>query len=179
MITFSQKPGTKLHKAGSNPELTAHNLASIFLYCLISVFCCASAGPYDNLYSSQLLRAASNNPDLTAQILATQPKQRRQNWYSKVQQIALLLPKYDYPELGNFAIAAAAASDTAASSSSSAQEVVDGLVDDLVTGLLVTGLLDPPQMMLYNFMVNMSTHTVVDNYPEAFWQHVAQVGCVG
>uniref|UniRef100_A0A383VN90 Uncharacterized protein n=1 Tax=Tetradesmus obliquus TaxID=3088 RepID=A0A383VN90_TETOB len=114
---------------------------------------------YDSLYTTQLLRRATSQPERTAAILNMSIPQRLAYVTKCVERFALLLPKYDR---------------TGASTRlGPASEQTDRLVDELSEKALTFGLLDPPGVHLSECMINMET-SQPEAYPDGWWDLVVE-----
>ncbi|WIA40946.1 hypothetical protein OEZ86_004600 [Tetradesmus obliquus] len=114
---------------------------------------------YDSLYTTQLLRRATSQPERTAAILNMSIPQRLAYVTKCVERFALLLPKYDR---------------TGASTRlGPASEQTDRLVDELSEKALTFGLLAPPGVHLSECMINMET-SQPEAYPDGWWDLVVE-----
>ncbi|KAF6251041.1 hypothetical protein COO60DRAFT_1629159 [Scenedesmus sp. NREL 46B-D3] len=114
---------------------------------------------YDELYTTQLLRRATAQPEHTVATLAMSIPQRLAYVTKCVERFALLLPKYDRTG--------------ASTRSGPASQQTDRLVDELSEKALTFGLLDAPGVHLSECMINMETG-LPEAYPDGWWDPVVE-----
>ncbi|KAF8065748.1 hypothetical protein HT031_002808 [Scenedesmus sp. PABB004] len=135
------------------------------------------SAPYDELYSTVLLRAATADPGPALAYLELDAGARAAFWCATVNQLALLLPKYDFDPgstggPGRGALSALVGPGGAPAASVRAR--VDALVDAAATRVLIAGLLDVPQAHLESLHVNLESGRA-EAQPANWWQNVARV----
>jgi hypothetical protein len=120
---------------------------------LAQMGCCGSG--YSELYGVRLLRRATADPAQAVALLNTPLTERRQYVKAAMQKLGLLLPKYD--------------SSAPTTSLGSAKERLHAVLDDLAMRILLTTLMDPPEMRCSNMLVNLET-AETETYPEGVWR---------
>jgi hypothetical protein len=106
---------------------------------------------YSELYGVRLLRRATADPAHAVALLNTPLKERREYVKAAMQKLGLLLPKYD--------------SSTPHTSLGSAKERLHAVLDDLAMRILLTTLMDPPELRCSNMLVNLET-AETETYPD-------------